>query len=134
MDLKKVFDINKLTDHELGCVEYVLNSPAYQDVFKPYLEAMRDSTSLAMLDRSEARRKEYPDDFLAGNIVALKGLLELFEHILRETRMERINDSQAALSPVTRYDQEQRSGQHDPVLGANEPIADLERVPPEEDY
>lgn len=143
-DLKKVFDISKLSDHELGCVEFVLNSPAYQDVFKPYLENMRDSLMLAVLDRSEGRKKEYPDDFLSGGIVAIKGLLELFEHIIRETRMERIDDAQQTLSATNRYDAAQRSGQHDPVLGANEPIVDPDnpryetapgdRMAPEEDY
>jgi len=142
-DLKKVFNISKLTDHELGCVEFVLNSPAYQDVFKPYLENMRDSLSLALLDRGKVRREEYPDDFLAGGIVAIKGLLELFEHIINETRIERIDNAQQTLSATSRYDVEQRSGQHDPILGANEPIVDPDNpryetapgdIRPEDDY
>lgn len=143
-DLKKVFNIGKLNDHELGCVEFVLNSPAYQDVFKPYLESMQHSLSMSMLDRGEARKKEYPDDFLAGGIVAIKGLLELFDHLVNETRIDRIDAAQQTLSATNRYDMDQRSGQHDPILGANEPIADPDnpryesapgdRLSAEEDY
>jgi hypothetical protein len=135
MEMRSVFDLNRLSEQELGCVEFVLNSPAYIDVFKPYLEKMRDDLTLRLLDRTEARRTEYPDDFLAGSIVTIKGLLEFFEHIIRETKMQRIDDSQRHVNPVGVYDLAQSEGRHDPVLGANEPLDnELERMPPEEDY
>lgn len=135
-DLKKVFDIGELTAHELGCVEFVLNSPAYIDVFKPYLLGMRERLNNMLLDRSSVRKEEYSDDYLAGNIVAITGLLALFEKLIAETRMDRLVESQTSLGAVARYDMEQGTWQHDPVLGANEPIEqrEPERVPPAEDY
>ena len=135
-DLKKFFDVGKLTDHQLGCIEYVLNSPAYLDVFEPFLISIREAMQSEALDRSAARKEQLSDDYLAGGIVSVNCLLELFKKIVAETRMERMIAAQA-VSPVTRYDNDQREGRHDPVLGANEPLVYETApgdVPPEEDY
>ena len=120
----------------------MLNSPAYIDVFKPYLESMRNSLSMRLLDRSAGRKEEYPDDYLAGSIVTIDGLLELFAYIIRETQFERIDTAMALKSPIEMYDRHQRNGRHDPVLGSNEPLYEPAPkdpggalyVPPEEDY
>lgn len=143
IDLKKVFDVGKLTEHELGCVEFVLNSPAYLDVFRPFLVSRREQIALAMLDRSKERKEMYPDDTLAGHVTAIDELLTLFESIVSETRLERMIHSQSPPSAVGRYDNAQRDGLHDPVLGANEPISDPDNprydtapgdLRPEDDY
>lgn len=143
IDLKKVFDVGALTEHQLGCVEFVLNSPAYLDVFKPFLQSRREQIALAMLDRSRERKEMYPDDTLAGHVTAIDELLSLFENVVAETRMERMILSQRPPSAADRYDNAQRDGLHVPVLGANEQTSDPDNpryepapgdIRPEDDY
>lgn len=134
--LSKIFDVSKLNDHQLGCIEYVLNSPAYIDVFKPFLEGLREALHDQALDRSQARKEEISDDTLAGGEIVINKLLYLFSKIVDETRMERMIAANARPATAV-YDQDQREGRHDPVLGANEPLVYETApgdVPPEEDY
>ena len=129
-DFNDVFDTARLDDHQLGCVEYVLNSPAYLDVFEPYLRNARNHLNLQLLDRSKERKDTRSDDFLAGGVVAIDGLLSLFKKILEETKMQRIDDSMQRLSPEQKYDQAARNGEHKPILGANEGWSDWVDGPP----
>lgn len=119
-NFKDVFDISKMDEHTLGCVEYVLNSPAYADVFEPYLKSIRNTLNQRLLNPSRERKEEHPDDFLRGGIVAIDGLLMFFAHIIRETRMERVVSSLSNNDANKRYTQNQSRGAHKPVLGANE--------------
>ena len=121
-DLKEVFDISKLDDQQLGCLEYVLMSPAYLDVFEPYLRGVRESMNSRLLDRSKERKDEMPDDFLAGGVVVIDGLLTFFKKIIEEVQMERIDAAMHRLTPEQRYNAERHAGHHVPVLGANEPL------------
>ena len=129
-DFREVFDPNKLDDHQLGCLEFVLNSPAYLDVFEPYLRSMRDSLNMRLLDRSKARKEDMSDDFCAGGVVAIDGLLSLFKKIVDETRMQRVDDAMQRLSEAEKYSQAAAAGQHKPVLGANEGWTDWVDGPP----
>jgi hypothetical protein len=121
-DFKKLFDVKDIDEHTLGCVEYVLNSPAYIDVFEPYLRSIRDTLSQRLLDPSNDRKQTHPDDFLRGGIVAIDGLLQYFKQIIEETQFERIAASQENLTPAAQYTREQQRGRHVPVLGAAEPL------------
>lgn len=134
-DFREIFDVKALDEHTLGCVEYVLNSPAYQDVFEPYLRNIRDSLNQRLLDPSKERKEEHPDDFLRGGIVALDGFLSFFKKIIAETQFDRISAAMDPPSPERRYFNAQQAGQHKPVLGAAEPL-ETEPPPydPEEDF
>lgn len=120
-DFRAVFDLRKLSDQELGCVEFVLNSPAYMDVFKPYLTGIRDSMNHLWLDRTQKRKDEYPDDFLAGGIASIDGLLNFFDHIIKETSMDRIHESMSHMSNDDIYTRRQEQGRVQPVVGINQP-------------
>ncbi len=117
-----VFDVSKLDDHQLGCLEFVLSSPAYEDVFEPYLKSVRNSMNMRLLDRSKERKDDTPDDFLAGGVVVIDGLLTFFKKIIEEVRMERVDAAVNRLTPDQRYEADRRAGKHVPILGANEPM------------
>lgn len=119
-NFRKVFDLRKLTQDELGCVEYVLNSPAYVEVFEPYLRATRDSMQALWLDRSQRRKEDYPDDFLAGGVAAIDGLMTFFATILIETNMDRIHDAMTRKSPDDVYTEKQERGMVQPVIGVDQ--------------
>lgn len=90
-DVNKLFDVSKLTEREIGEFEWVVNSPTYQRMFRPYLIKMRDSVQTLMLDRSEDRKKAYPDDFLAGEAAALIGFISFLDGMKENTNMERMH-------------------------------------------
>jgi hypothetical protein len=133
-DFRNFFDPKRLDEQTLGCVEYVLASPAYADVFEPYLRGIRDTLSQRLLDPSKDRKEEHPDDFLRGGIVCIDGLLSFFRQIVTETQFERINTSLQGLSPEERYRKAANDGLHDPVLGASEPYEVGQKYDPAEDY
>lgn len=130
---RKVFDLRKLTEQELGCVEFVLNSPAYIDVFKPYLENVRDSMQKLWLDRSQERKDNYPDDFLAGGVAAIDGLLKFFAVVIHETNMDRVHEAMAKMTPDVQYRLRQEKGNVLPVVGVNQ-SPEPEKYNPAEDF
>jgi hypothetical protein len=91
-----LFDASKLTDEEIGHLEWVLNSPSYERVFRLYLKKMIESVQTYMLDRSEDRKKLYPDDFLAGQAAGLIGLLRFLDGLRDHTNMARVDRAQQA--------------------------------------
>src|SRR5689334_13012591 len=107
-DFKEVFDLRKLTDQQLGEIEFVLNSPALEHSFKPYMSNILRELNRLWKDRSKERADKYPDDFLAGGVVFGEGLLEFFEHIISETRMERIHAAMEGMSNDMLYSAKQR--------------------------
>ena len=113
--LLALFNIAGLDDHQIGHLQWVLNSPSYFDVFKPYLENMRATANQLMLDRSQGRKDNYPDDFLAGQIVAIDGLLTLFEKLLNETDFEKIRASQDTLTEPQEYQRALAEGRIKPA-------------------
>jgi hypothetical protein len=88
---KDLFDVSKLTEQEIGEFEWVVNSPSFLRVFRPYLITMRDSVQTMMLDRSEDRKRMYPDDFLAGEAAALIGFVKFLDGLKANTSMERMH-------------------------------------------
>jgi hypothetical protein len=120
-DFGKMFDPAQLDGQQLGMIEYVLNSNAYTDTFKPYLQSIRETLSQRLLDPSKDRKEEHPDDFLRGGIVAVDGLLNFFDRIVAETQMDRIARAMGDLTPEQQYQHDREQGKHVPVLGANEP-------------
>jgi hypothetical protein len=132
-DLKKFFNTRALDERELGMIEFVLNSPAYEESFKPYLENIRDSMQRQWLDRSQTRKDEYPDDFLAGGVCAIEGLLKFFSQILSETKFDRIHDSMASMVPEKQYEALRQQGRVKPIVGVDQnPLP--EQYDPKEDF
>jgi hypothetical protein len=129
----EVFSTSKLSEQQLGCVEFVLNSPAYLDVFKPYLLDARETMAAAMLDRSTGRKDQYPDDFLAGSISTIDSLLNFFQHVLDETSLDRVHASMERITPEVEYHMRQQAGKIVPVMGANQDAAPRD-YEPDEDY
>jgi hypothetical protein len=132
-DFKKQFELGRLTELELGNIEYVLMSPAYSETFKPYLETVRNNLNALWLDRTKMRKDQMSDDFLAGGISMIDGLLKFFAIVVHESSMERIHASQAARSPDQEYDIRQRLGQMRPVVGLDQ-SALPQPYDPAEDY
>jgi len=90
VDPKDVFTIEGLSEDELGQLEFVLLSPSYERVFKPYLTRMAKQTQDLMLDRTEERKQRYPDDLLAGQVVGLKGLIAFLDSLVLQINMSRV--------------------------------------------
>jgi hypothetical protein len=109
-DFREVLDIGVLDDHEIGHIEYILNSPAYGDHFEPYLKRMRDRLNQLLLDPSEEREKMYPYKFLIGGICMIDGLLELFGKLISETRIERMARAVTEKTPNQQYQQMREQG------------------------
>jgi hypothetical protein len=132
--LEEFFEPKKLTQKDLDVISFVLTSPAYNDVFEPYLRGIRNSMAHSMLDRSEARKDVMPDDFLAGGITTIDGLLGFFKLLIEESDVTRIHESLAQKQTGEMiYHKRQGEGQLSPVLGINqEPLPAV--VPVEEDY
>jgi hypothetical protein len=132
-NFRELFDPHKLNEQQLGQIEFVLMSPAYEDSFEPYLRSIRDTLAQRLLDPSKARVEEHPDNFLRGGIVAIDGLLNFFAQVIKETQFDRVTTAMNPLTPAQRYTQAQQDGKHDSILGAAEPL-EPEPYDPAEDY
>lgn len=119
-DFNDVFDVGRLSEDQLGALEYVLNSPAYTEVFEPYLKNVKDTLQMRLLNRSRERKEDMPDDFIAGGVVVIDCFLNMFKKLIEETRIERIHAAMDKLTPTQRYAADAAAGKHAPVLGANE--------------
>ena len=133
-DFREFFDPRKLTNRQLGQIEFVLNSPAYVESFKPYIESILHTMNNMWRDRSRERQEKYPDDYLAGGATFGEGLIKFFDLLLRETSMERIH---AAMENVTNdqlYDIRRQRGDLKPVVGLDQPASPQPVDPEAEDY
>jgi len=128
-----IFDVANLDDHILGHLEFILNSPSYGDVFKPYLVRMRDSLAVKLLDPSRERKDQYPDDFIRGGIITIDGLVSFFERLIEETTIERLARSQRPLSGNEQYEFLRSEGRIRPITGIESERYSAE-ILPEEDY
>lgn len=130
---KEFFDVSLIDERQLGEMEFVLNSPAYEHTFKKYMEGVLRQLNALAKDRSQKRKDEYPDDTLFGGIMFGEGLLEFFSRIIQETRMERIHASMQNVSNDDLYDAARRQGRVKPVVGLDQ-SAEPEPYNPAEDY
>jgi hypothetical protein len=96
VDLKSFIDVHTLPEHELGHIEFVLNSPAYRDHFEPFLKKMRDSMAQTLLSPTDDRKSKLPDDFLRGGITVIDNLLSLFNQLIEETSMDKLHEALTA--------------------------------------
>ena len=88
-----VFDMIKLSEDELGHLEWVVNSPSYERVFKRYLQTMLHSTQMKLLDPDEDRKRHMPDDFLRGYASAILGLIKFLDGVRDNTNQARVEQS-----------------------------------------
>lgn len=132
-DYRRLFDPGKLSEHELGCVAFVLNSPAYIDVFEPYLLSIKNEMQMSWKDRSQTRKDNMPDDYIAGNVAAIDGLLTLFKLILQQTDIDRIHTSMEEMTSPVLYERARQSGAMQPVVGLDQK-ASPDEYDPAQDY
>lgn len=132
-DLRPFFDPRKLSEQDIDQIAFVLTSPAYDSAFRPYLEAVRDSMRALWLDRSQKRKDDYPDDFLAGGVCAIEGLLKFFATTVHEVNFERMHDSMAEMVSEKQYELRRRSGAVRPIVGVNQQALP-EAYDPAEDF
>jgi hypothetical protein len=132
-NFREFFDIRQLDEQQRGSMEFVLNSPAYQNYFKPHMDGVLATMAQLWKDRSQKRKDEYPDDFLAGGVCFGEGLLKFFETVIQETSMDRIHDAMENMTPEMLYEVKRQRGLIKPVVGANQ-SALPERTNPEEDF
>lgn len=119
-DFREFFDLRKLDVQSLGEIEFVLNSPAYEHSFKPYLLGILNQMESLWKDRSQTRKDQYPDEFLAGGAVFGEGLLKFFDLLIHETNMERIHAAMENMSNDTLYDMKRERGLVKPVVGLDQ--------------
>lgn len=132
-DLRQFFDARRLTEKELGMIEFVLTSPAYEAAFRPYLENVRDSMQSLWMDRSQRRKDEYPDDFLAGGVSTIEGLLKFFAAAVSEANFDRIHDAMAEMVPERQFELRRQQGRVKAVVGVDQPALP-EHYDPAEDF
>lgn len=132
-DFREFFDLRGLDEQKLGQIEWVLNSPAYESTFKPYLQGVYNQMQSLWRDRSQQRKDQYPDDFLAGGVCAIEGLLKFFAIVIEETRMERVHASMEGMTPERLYERKRQAGQMRPVVGLDQ-RAEPEHYNPAEDF
>lgn len=121
MQFSDIFDIKSLDDFQLGHLEFIVNSPSYTDVFEPYLKRIRLSLYTRLLDPSQTRKDEYPDDFIRGSIATIDGFLRLFNRLISETDIERIARSQIVIQDEEVYEKMRKEGHIKPITGFEEP-------------
>ena len=132
-DFREIFNVAQLDDRTLGEIEWVLNSPAYEHTFKPFMVGVLKTLSKLQRDRSQKRKEEYPDDYLAGGLDFGEGLIEFFGRVIAETRMDRMNEAMQHVSNDQLYDAKRARGQVKPVVGLDQ-SATPEEYNPAEDY
>ena len=106
-----VFDISRLDDHELGHLEYVLNSPSYTQVFRPFLQATQKMYMELLMDpRPKVRAKYGGTNYLRCGANNARRILEFFDKILEETRDSRAMFARNALGQQDLYEAAVASG------------------------
>lgn len=119
-DFREHFDIRKLDEQTRGCMEFVLNSIAYEDYFKPYIAGILATMNQQWKNRSQERKDTYPDEFLAGGVTFGEGMLNFFETIIQETNMERVHTSMESMTNDMLYEIKRQRGLVKPIIGLNQ--------------
>lgn len=130
-DFREYFDVRKLSDQQKGEIAFILNSPAYEHSFKPYIMGIINQLNHLWKDRSQSRKDAYPDDFLGGGVVFGEGMLKFFETLVQETSIEAIHEAMQNVDNDTLYDRALQRGEVRPVVGLDQPVLP-QLVDPEE--
>jgi hypothetical protein len=100
-----VFDISNLDEHEIGHVEFILASPSWERVFRPFIERCHNQFIDYLLDPRKDK-KVGNEDLIAGARMT-RQFLEFFDKVISELQHER---AQRAASMVTRTTPPSRAG------------------------
>ena len=122
-------DLSKLTDEDLGHLEFVLCSPSYNRVFRPFIDQIRADYLRLLLDPSKERQARIPDDYIRGGVAVLATILAMFDDIREGINAERIHNAVTAVRQPDDFERRMSSGLVRPP--SLTPPADLT---PEEDY
>lgn len=109
MDPNNLFDLSKLNDDELGQLEFLLLSPAWQGFLMQYLALTIRGIEKMMKDRTKERKERYNDDFLAGQCVALESFVAFCMAASQNISMARVAEAQR-LTPEQEYDRLRATG------------------------
>ena len=131
-DMRQFFEARRLDERLLGQLEFVFTSPAYEEGVKVYIESVRDSMQRLSRDRTTTRKDKYPDDYLAGGMDALDGLLAFVNAILLEPSAERIEEAMSNMTPEKQYEMRRQAGQVRPVVGVDQDPAPRKYDPAED--
>jgi len=132
-DFKEFFTLDQFDEQKLGEMEFILNSPAYEHTWKPYMLGVLAAMNKMWKDRSRERVDKYPDEFLAGGATYGEGLMEFFDRIIEETHHERAMAAMARMSNDDIYTQKRHQGLVKPTVGLDQPATPLP-IDPAEDY
>lgn len=97
------FSVSKLTDHQRGHLEFIMNSPSYADIFKPYLVERREILLKMLLRPDESRKTTFSDDYLRGAIHTIENLLDFCDTLIKETQLSRMAGSIKDLPSSAQY-------------------------------
>ena len=119
-DFSEFFTLASFDEQKIGEMEFILNSPAYNDTWKPYMLGVLAAFQKMWKDRSRERQDKYPDEYLAGGATFGEGLIEFFDRIITETHHERAMASMAKMSFDDIYNQKRRQGLVKPIVGIDQ--------------
>lgn len=107
-----VFDVSNMDAHELGHLEYVLNSPSWQRVFRPFIERLHQQFIAHWLD---PRGKTIDEQYLKAGANVTRDFLSFFEKVIKETNHERAMQARTALGDEDLYRLAREQGQIGPA-------------------
>lgn len=88
--MKEVFDKSTLNEYEIGHLEYIVNSPSYETVFKPFIQNCIEMYKKLILEPNPARRQEWGGTtYLRCGANNFTKFLEFLDNILVETQHDR---------------------------------------------
>ena len=82
-DLRKLFEFS-LDTQDVEYIRFLVWSEAWQKFFQPMLQNMERQATGMLLDPSENRKRERPDDSLRGAIITIRAILNFPHQILAE--------------------------------------------------
>lgn len=105
-----MFDVAQLDESTLGHFEFVLNSPSWQDVFRPYWENLERMYTELLLDPLPSVRLQHGgDEALRQGANMVRKFLQFCDKIVAETqieRMQRAREEQGKLPTVADFPEE----------------------------
>ena len=105
------FDVSQLDTNTLGHLEYILNSPSYQQVMRPFLVNSQKMYETLLLDpRPEVRKKYGGTNYLRCGANNISAFLKFLDTIVLETHHERAMEARAQMTDEEMHDEAVRYG------------------------
>ena len=103
-------DLSRLTEEDIGHLEFVLSSPSYSLIFRPFLARIREDYLRLLLNPSKSRAESVPDDYLRGGVAVIDTLLTMFEDIRTNLNTERVHNAMLNARPTDDFERRMASG------------------------